>query len=72
MASHDQTSISRLAHERAKKIMPGGNTRSSSCKARPLNPHGAAEIAMLAVRFGRALAKLADTTPRSPPREAGE
>ncbi|KAA3452233.1 aspartate aminotransferase family protein [Mesorhizobium sp. SARCC-RB16n] len=29
MASHDKLAISRLAHERAKKVMPGGNTRSS-------------------------------------------
>ncbi len=29
MASHDKLAISRLTHERAKKVMPGGNTRSS-------------------------------------------
>src|SRR5438445_3002357 len=33
MAGHEQFSISRLAHERAKKVMPGGNTRSSVYEA---------------------------------------
>lgn len=33
MASHEQFPISSLAHERAKKVMPGGNTRSSVYEA---------------------------------------
>ncbi|UCI31996.1 aspartate aminotransferase family protein [Mesorhizobium sp. B4-1-4] len=33
MTSDDQISISSLAHERAKKVMPGGNTRSSVYEA---------------------------------------
>ncbi|RWC00353.1 MAG: aspartate aminotransferase family protein [Mesorhizobium sp.] len=33
MTSHGQISASRLAHERAKKVMPGGNTRSSVYEA---------------------------------------
>ncbi|TGV71067.1 aminotransferase class III-fold pyridoxal phosphate-dependent enzyme, partial [Mesorhizobium sp. M00.F.Ca.ET.149.01.1.1] len=33
MTSHEQMRTSRLANERAKKVMPGGNTRSSVYEA---------------------------------------
>lgn len=33
MTSHDKLALSQLAHERAKKVMPGGNTRSSVYEA---------------------------------------